>query len=125
MSFRSREGAARFQERRQRENDAPRLTAEVPRLETLRLEVEESRGAAAMPETKHVRHVVVAHAPALFLLPCGDTSCRDGGHDLTRAILAHLAHGKTEFTVEETCSGTIGTASCGRAIHVRARATYK
>ena len=125
MSFRSREGAARFAERRQRENDAPRLVGEVPNLATLRLEVEEHRGAAAMPETKHVRHVVVASAPALFLFPCGDTACRDGGHDLTRALLQHLERGQTEFTLEETCTGTIGTASCGRTVRVRARATYK
>jgi len=121
---RSRDGAARFAERRQREDEAPRLRASYPTLATLKLEVEERRGASSMPETKHVRHVIVERAPALFVIMCGDSSCRDGGHDVTHAVLRYLSSGSTDFEVEDQCSGTIGTAHCGRIVRVHALATY-
>jgi hypothetical protein len=124
MSSRFREGSARFAERRQREREAPRLRAEVPELSSLRLEVEEQRSSTTVPESKHVRHVVVDHAPALFVLMCGDSSCRDGGHDITHMMLRHLQHGETEFEVEDPCSGSVGMGQCGRVMYVRARATY-
>jgi hypothetical protein len=96
----------------------------VPRLKTLRLEVEERRGSHAVAESKHVRHVIVERAPALFVLPCGDSSCRDGGHELTHSVLDHLRRADPEFVVEDTCFGTIGSASCGRIMRVLAKATY-
>jgi len=62
------EAALRFAERRRREDDAPRLSAEVPRLLTLRLEIEERSGGSVVAEPVHVRRIVVEHAPALFFL---------------------------------------------------------
>ncbi len=124
MNSRFRDGAQRFQERRQRENEAPRLKAQVPRLSKLRLEVEERRGSTALPESKHVRHVQVEHAPALFALTCGDSSCKDGGHDITHSMLRHLQNGATDFEIEDECSGSIGTAHCGRTMRVHATAVY-
>jgi hypothetical protein len=122
---RSREGAARFAERRQRENEAPRLRDAVPNLATLRLDVEERRGSVSVAESKHVRHVVVDHAPALFALVCGDSACKDGGHELTSQIMRNLQSGQAEFDVEDECLGSVGTATCHRVIHIHATATYR
>ncbi len=119
----AREASERFAERRKREDEAPRLHDEVPGLRTLRLEVEEQRASSTVAETKHVRIVVVDHAPALFVLPCGDGDCRDGGHDLTGEILARLRHGATDFTVEDRCYGSVRDVPCGRIVRVRIKAT--
>src|SRR5687767_10118781 len=84
--------AQRFAERLQRENEAPRLAALIPALETLQFTVEERRGTwpSATPEGSHVRHVVVATAPALFAITCHDPECRDGGHDVTTLVMRAL-----------------------------------
>ena len=124
VSSRFREGAQRFAERRKREDDAPRLNAEVPTLRTLRLEVEERRGTSTLAESKHVRHIIVDRAPALFVLPCGDSMCHDGGHDITHSLIDGLRRGRTEVEVEDQCMGSIGTATCGRIVRVIAKATY-
>ena len=98
MNHRSREASQRFAERRKREDDAPRLKAVVPELEALALEVNEHRGASAIGGSKHLRRVVVEHAPALFVLSCGDPSCKDGGHDITAEVLRHLRQHETDFS---------------------------
>jgi hypothetical protein len=100
------------------------LKAQVPNLKTLRLEVDERRGATSIPESKHVRHIQVDHAPALFALTCGDSSCKDGGHDITHTVLRHLQSGTADFEIEDECSGSIGTAHCGRIMRVHATAVY-
>lgn len=125
MNHRSREASQRFAERRKREDDAPRLKAVVPELEALALEVNEHRGASAIGGSKHLRRVVVEHAPALFVLSCGNPSCKDGGHDITAEVLRHLRQHETDFSIEDVCSGSIGTASCGRVIKVSAKASYR
>jgi hypothetical protein len=124
LNSRSREAAARFAERRKREDEAPRLSAELPRLKTLRLAIEERRGSIETPETKHTRLVVVAHAPALFLVPCGDPSCLDGGHDVTDTLMRQLRAGAAEVVAEHECQGSVGTSHCGRVLRVRGEATY-
>jgi hypothetical protein len=124
MTSRSREAFLRFSERRRREDEARRLHEELPRLATLRLEIEERRGNATFAETKHVRHVVVARAPSLFVLPCGDPDCRDGGHDLTDPLVQRLRSGGTDFTVEDACAGDVRGAKCDRVVRLRAVATY-
>jgi len=124
MNARLRSAAAlRFAERRQREHAAPRLHDEVSALTSLRLDVAEVRGATtAYP--KHSRIVVVESAPALFWLPCADHGCRDGGHDLTVAILRALRSRATHFELRDTCHGSIGTAECGLTMRIRVTATY-
>jgi hypothetical protein len=124
MTGRSREAFLRFAERRRREDEARRLQSEVPRLRTLRLEIEEHRGSSTLAETKHVRHVVVARAPALFVLPCGDTDCRDGGHDVTDAVMQSMCEQATEFVVEHECLGDVRGARCDRVVRIKAAATY-
>src|SRR5258706_14659316 len=107
-SFRSRstEASLAAAERRQREDRAPRLRAEAPTLETLKLEIEEMRQGASVPETVHVKHVAVAHAPALFDLPCLDTTCTGGGHDVTTQVVAALRSPPTRFQGGHACNGT-------------------
>lgn len=118
------EGAQRFAERRKREDESPRLIAEVPRLQSLALEVEERSEGSPVAEPTHVRRVVVQHAPALFVLPCGDSRCRDGGHDVTHAVMRALRAGETRFEGEDACAGSVGTGQCSRVLHFVGIATY-
>lgn len=119
------EAAQRFAERRRREDEAPRLHSEVPRLRTLRLDIEERSDGRSVAEPTHVRHVVVASAPALFLLPCGDPHCKDGGHDITHSVVRYLRAGEVRFEGEDSCSGSVGTGSCARVLHFVGVATYE
>ena len=119
------EAAQRFAERRQREDDAPRLSKEVPGLKTLCLEIQERSGGSLVAEPVHVRRIVVERAPALFVLPCGDTRCKDGGHDVTHAILRGLRAGQPRFDGEDTCVGSLGSGQCSRTLHFVAIATYE
>jgi hypothetical protein len=118
------DAAQRFAERRRREDEAPRLSTEVPGLATLKLEVEERSGTQPVVEPMHVRRVVVAHAPALFFLPCGDPRCKDGGHDITQYVVRSLRAGQTRFEGEDVCTGSLGSAQCSRVMHFIATATY-
>jgi len=119
------EAAQRAAERRQRENDAARLHAEVPRLETLRLEIQEQRGDGVLAAAAHIRRIVVEHAPALFVVQCSDRSCKDGGHDLTAAIMRELAAGSTRFEGEHACDGRSGSVPCTNILRYVGVATYK
>ena len=127
MQSRSRnsEAAQRFAERRRREDAAPRIREVVPNLATLRLEIDERRGASNAGDPKHVRLVVVDSAPALFNLPCGDHACQDGGHDMTDDVLRALQAGATRFELEDTCHGNVGKAFCGAVMHIVITATYQ
>jgi len=117
--------AQRSAERRQREDDAPRLREEVPELLRLSLEIEERAEGSAALQQKHTRHIVVDHAPALFLIPCGDPKCEDGGHDVTYAIMRSLRGRETEFTGEDGCSGSLGAGACRRILYYQAAAEYR
>jgi hypothetical protein len=120
-----REVTRRTAERRQREDEAPRLAETIPELLGLRLEVLEHSSSISHPEHTHVRHVVVASAPALFVMPCHDTQCKDGGHDLTQEILAALRRRNARFEGEDVCRGTVGSAGCSRVLGYVAVATYQ
>jgi hypothetical protein len=112
-------------DRRDRENAAPRLLEVVPRLETLRLHVREHRsGDASSAETRWTRQVVVTSAPAMFLVPCTDPSCRRGGHDLTAAVLRQLRDGASEFEGEDACGGANRISDCRRVLRWTASAAY-
>jgi len=119
------EVALRAQERRRREDEAPRLSTRVPRLATLVLTIEERRPGGVGADVSHVKRVVVDSAPALFDLSCCDRACKDGGHDITRAIMQELERGTTEFEGEDTCHGSLGTAQCARILKYKAVASYK
>ncbi|HVZ37495.1 MAG TPA: hypothetical protein VG963_33975 [Polyangiaceae bacterium] len=118
------EEAARTSERRQREAEAPRLASLFPRLQSLQLEIEEHSANISRPQSTHKRHVVVASAPALFVLPCHDSQCKGGGHDMTDRILAALRAHKQSFKAEDACLGAVGVAQCWRVLHISAIAVY-
>jgi hypothetical protein len=120
-SRRSRVEADRFADRRRREDEAPKLAAQVPTLKSLRLEIEERMGAGG---TKHVRRVVIERAPALFLVPCGDPRCIDGEHDLTSTVMRGLRDGQCSFHGTDECAGSVGTSPCLRVLHFDGTAEY-
>ncbi|MCA9588304.1 MAG: hypothetical protein KC657_23440 [Myxococcales bacterium] len=119
------EAAERFAERRRREDEAPRLLEVAPDLVSCKIEIEERRAGVTGADVSHTRRVVVEHAPALFLVACGDPACRDGGHDITGDILRGLREHRAEIRGEDTCFGSTGSAECGRVIGYAAFAEYK
>jgi hypothetical protein len=120
------EAAQRANERRQREDEAPRLKQQVPGLVELRLEIEERLGESAIAAARHTRHIIVDRAPALFDLQCTENSCRDGGHDMTSEIMRALRSGLTEFRGQDGCMGRLGAGAdpCRRVLHYVAFAKY-
>jgi hypothetical protein len=125
MMRRNNEASERQAERRRREDEAPRLSATFPNLVSLKLQLSESKGDVSVAETGHIRHVVVAHAPLLFEMPCRDTACKDGGHDVTNAIAKSIKAGQTQFVGEHGCTGYVGDAPCQRVLRYTATASYK
>lgn len=115
------DAALRFAERRQREEEAPRLSNQVPRLVALQLEIEERTPILSV---KHTRRIVVDRAPALFLVRCGDPRCVDE-HDLTTTVMRALRAGQTSFQGSDQCMGTVGTSVCSRVVHFDAVAQYR
>ncbi len=118
---RFRAAAQRSAERRKREDEAPRLSAQVPALTSMRIEVVER---VPNGTTKYVKLVVVARAPALFVMPCGDPACQDGGHDITTAVMSALRSRREDYAGESACGGMTGTAPCTRTIDYCIRAEY-
>jgi hypothetical protein len=124
LRWRRHEGAERFAERRRKENEAPRLLTIAPKVKSLRLEIEVRGAGGLLVETAHARPIVVSHAPALFVFPCQDSGCKEGGHDVTAAICDALRAGKEQFDGEDRCRGHTATAECGRVLRYVATATY-
>jgi hypothetical protein len=115
--------AQRFADRRKREDDAPRLAAEVPGLVTLQFDVEDRAGVCG--GTKYTRRIMVDHAPALFLVPCGDPRCSGEEHDLTHEMMRALHSQRTSFEGDDECRGSVGPGSCTRVLKFEAVATYR
>jgi len=108
-------------DRRRREDGAPRLSELIPRLTALSIWVDE-RSIIASP--KYVRRIVVGSAPALFILPCSDQNCSEGGHDISDEVLASLREGRASFSGSHTCSGWIGSSQCRRMIWFKYEAEF-
>jgi hypothetical protein len=125
MNRRNMEAAQRQAERRRREDDAPRLAQTIPKLENLRLEIEERRPGISSAENAHIRRIVVLHAPALFLMQCQDPQCKDGGHDVTASIMRALRAHEPRFAGEDACNGWVGNAVCQRVLHYVGVAEYR
>src|SRR5690349_3413612 len=125
--FRNRETDARGRvtERTRRADEAPRLLAEVPALLSLHLEVEVFRGEYAVSNSKHIRRITVEAAPAVFEMPCVNSFCRDGGHDLTFEVLRSLRRGIPRFEGEDGCRGRTGSAECSCSLRYVVVATYR
>lgn len=125
MRTRNLEASRRFSERREREDHAPRLIAEVPDLEVLDLVLDERRADAEKADTSHTRRIVIAAAPAYFQSNCSDTNCLDGGHEYTRQIMQPLRERSPRFEGEHTCLGNVGNRTCGRILHFIATARFR
>lgn len=108
-------------DRRQREDNAPRLAELIPRLVSLSIRVDE-RSVVTSP--KYVRRVVVNSAAALFILPCGNQNCSDGGHDISSDVMAALQKRLRTFGGSHLCSGWIGSSRCERTIWFECEAEY-
>jgi hypothetical protein len=111
-------------DRWKRENDAPRLKDEVPKLESVRMSLEEFGGGHSIAGTSRVQHVVVAQASSRFEIPCGDSKCEEGGHDLTHEALAQLRAGKDAFEGTSICIGRVGERPCERMLKYSVQAKY-
>jgi hypothetical protein len=108
-------------ERRRIEDDAPRLAAEVPALRSARILIVEQVPTGS---TRHTRHVIVSRAPALFIVPCGDPSCLEGGHDITAHVMSAFRRRLSKAEGEDGCGGSCGSAPCGRSIRFELSAEY-
>jgi hypothetical protein len=117
----------RQSERQLREDEAPRLSDEIPSLTGLRISIAHQRSELGFGGTEHVKVVVIPRAPALFFIPCGDPHCKDGGHDITDTVMRALRSGKTEFEGRDACHGSLGTAEsrCTSYITYRGEAVYR
>ena len=116
--------AQRYADRKQREDEAPRLSEAVPELTSLRLNIVDQPSGGGS-QVKYTRKIVIEHAPALFLLPCGDPRCTESEHDVTHAIMHALAAHELEFTGDDPCSGTLGLGTCSRVLHFTGQAEYR
>jgi hypothetical protein len=111
-------------DRWKRENDAPRLKNEVPHLDALRMNLEEFSGGHSIAGTNRIQHVVVAQASARFEIPCGDSKCEEGGHDLTQEVLGHLRSKQPDFEGSSVCNGRVVDRPCERQLKYTAQAKY-
>jgi hypothetical protein len=121
---RKNEAAQRFAERKQREDEAPRLQEAVPALATLRIVLEHRKKQNGEVLSSHTRLVVVPRAPALFIVPCADRDCADGEYDITRAMMTQLANGETTFDGDDECHGLRHGSTCHHQLHFQASASY-
>jgi len=118
------QAAAAHQERRQREDQAPRLTLEVRQLAALDIDVAEYRAGGTALAARYTRRIVIQHAPAHFEIPCSDERCTGGGYDLTHEMMGALRSRRTVFDGQAACSGAVGSADCGRFLRYFAHASY-
>jgi hypothetical protein len=112
-------------ERWRREDEAPRLKDKVPNVAKLRLDLEEMSEDRAVVGTRRVRHIVVDQAAALFEIPCSDSKCEEGGHDVTPHVMSELSQNKETFEFTDACHGYVATRPCGRVLKIVAQAEYK
>jgi hypothetical protein len=126
MYRRNTEAAERARERRQKEDSAPRLAAEVPALRSMRLSISFRRGETIVSDASYVRVVVVANAPSLFEISCSDSYCQGGGHQATQQIIDSLKAQKTHFEGEIPCRGAVGSTGtrCTSVLIYQVEATY-
>ena len=110
--------------RREREDASARLRDEVPDLVELRFEIEDQAQFEVAPPVSYVRHVVIATAPAMFDLPCGDRKCEDGGHDVTGRVMRTLRGHEGESRGRSRCRGQRAGEPCERKLRYCFTATY-
>jgi hypothetical protein len=91
----------------------------------LKFEIDELVDDRAIPGMRRVRHIMVDQAAALFEIPCSDTKCEEGGHDVTQQVLACLDSRDAEFQGQHACGGLIGDVACKRVLAFRGIAEYE
>jgi hypothetical protein len=116
------ETAQRIADRRQRENDAPRLHDVVPRLSALQIAFSDGE-AGAIAGVAHLRRVVIERAPALFSQRCANPSCK-GEHEITSELMAGLRRGEERIVGEDPCLAPVGSSSCHWVLSYVATANY-
>jgi hypothetical protein len=114
----SQEAKQRSAERRLREDEAPRLSAEIRKLTSLQLDIENGTN-------RYVWRIVVERAPALFVIACPEEGCVNGGHDITHEVTRSLRASATHFDGESSCRGDLRSGTCGRVLKYTATATYR
>ena len=112
-------------ERRQREDDAPRLRNEVWHLDELSIEISEFRFGGTMLAARYTRRIVIDRAPALFEIPCSEERCTGGGFDLTHDVMRALKSRYARFDGEDVCAGQVGSGPCGHVLRYVGRASYR
>lgn len=122
MTHRKSDHGRQSDERRSREDEAPRLHEQVPGLACLTLEIEDRCGV--IEGSTYTRRIVVERAPALFLVPCGDARCKGGGYDLTASVMRALRAREAWFDGQDECSGSLGSGACARKVRFHAVASY-
>ena len=115
--------ALRFEERQRRDKDAPRLHHEHPELRTLRLELAEYRQGESATSRRHIRHIVVERAAALFIFPCSTPDC-DGEHDFTHELSHKLRVKAEQFEGKRECRGLRHGIPCDHGMSYQAYASY-
>jgi len=128
MNYRNRKNspqALRFAERRRREDEAPRLSDQVPDLVSLEFQIEDRSGQTTAAAPRHIRRIVIDRAPALFLVPCSDPRCSDGEHDVTTIVMRALRAREKSFEGNDECTGNVGLGACARVMHFEATADYR
>ncbi|HTV21997.1 MAG TPA: hypothetical protein VMG12_25080 [Polyangiaceae bacterium] len=122
--MRSRDNSSRS-ERWEREDAAPRLKQMVPELESLQVRLVENRGGYPITGTRRVQHVMVGTASTLFEIPCSESGCQGGGHDLTHTVTPRLRSRRADFSGSSDCSGAIGGGhACTRRLEYSFSAKY-
>lgn len=112
-------------DRWERENAAPRLKQLVPEIAALRLNLVEHRGDYPITGTRRVQHVMVDTASTHFEVPCGESSCQGGGHDLTHNVTSPLRSRRVAFKGSSECGGAIGGGyACARRLEYSFEAKY-
>ncbi|APR74719.1 Hypothetical protein A7982_00065 [Minicystis rosea] len=99
------ERAQQAADRRRREDEAPRLRAEVPNLTRLSLVIVERTAGGVGSGPEHIRRIVVERASALFVVPCSASGCNGGVHDITPLVLRELRRNAARFEGETGCDG--------------------
>jgi hypothetical protein len=111
-------------ERWKREDAAPRLSAEVPGLQSLSLTLKDVREDHGILGKERIQHIIVERAAALFEIRCAEVKCQDGGYDITSEVMNALRRRRETFDGTSECRGTVGSGSCRCTLVYVARATF-
>jgi len=118
------EAGSNRRERWDRENAAPRLKELVPNLKSLRWSLVEQRAGRDLGGTRRTQHVIVDKASARFEVPCGESGCTGGGHDVSNATCSQLRQQQHAFGGTSDCQGYVKDRPCDRRLEYSFVAEY-